>query len=179
MRSSVGELWVFIEKAGEREGVQWGGQRPGGVYVSPELFVLVHPVSWLPLFTLFCLCLWCGVHTVSQRKSYSCHCWNTYTQRQTVMALISDWSVSLHKKVLLCNFSELIWSSSATQSFSCRSKRDFNDVTEHWGDYVTLCYKRSLPLSFVLIWEHHTRFSAPLIHICLPEKSSNQRIWLI
>lgn len=45
MRPSVGELWVFIEKVGEREGVQWGGQRPGGVYVSPELFVLVHPVS--------------------------------------------------------------------------------------------------------------------------------------
>ncbi len=41
----MGELRVFIEKAGEREGVQWGGQRPGGVYVSPELCVLVHPVS--------------------------------------------------------------------------------------------------------------------------------------
>lgn len=93
----------------------------------------------------------CGVHrvwggdTASQRKSYSCHCWNTYTQRQTLMALMFDChfnSRSPHNKVQLCTSSELIWSSSPSRSqFFCRSKRDFNDVTEHWGDYVILHYK--------------------------------------
>lgn len=53
-----------------------------------------------------------------------------------------QFSLSPHNKVQLCTSSELIWSSSPSWSqFFCRSKRDFNDVTEHWVDYVNLHYK--------------------------------------
>ncbi len=76
------------------------------------------------------------------------------------MALISDGSVSPHKK---CCFVPFLSSFGVPlllgQSFSCRSKRDFNDVTEQWGDYVTLLEKESAALFCADLGTSHTLFS--------------------
>jgi len=54
---------------------------------------------------------------------------------------------------------------------------DFNDVTEHWGGYVILQSKSLFCADLGTSNTHtHTHFSAPLIHICLPEKYCIGRI---
>lgn len=112
----MGELQVFIEKAGERERGSNGEGKGQVVCMLARNCVCLSTQSPDCLFSLYSVSV-SGVGCTKSVKENPIHATaGTHTHRQTVMALISDGSVSPHKKVLLCTFSEFIWSSSATRS---------------------------------------------------------------